>query len=317
MSRSSARFLAYDLRPAKQAERLMLVEYLRCATECGFKLADYRYVGMGGNRFYDFLLLHRFTGIKRMVSLEHDEDMHLRAAFNKPFEFIDVRQESVGDFLASDGYIGPSIFWLDYDGGISPDMISDILSLGVVAKPNSFFFITVFGDFPRFLQKLNDAERLAWFQTEMGDVAQGLDHADVQRSEAPRAIFKCVAAALRSAFAFRGDGSFDIQFSVQYSDSAKMVTVGGFFGARGSAAEIQGRRSTSLPALEGSDSQMFHLRNLNVTERERHLFDLAATSGDRRRKEWKKLIELGFENNEIDAYGSLLRFTPRYVEAIL
>lgn len=295
----------------------MLIDYLRCATECGFKLADYRYVGMGGNRFYDFLLLHRFAGIKSMVSLEHDEDMYSRACFNKPFEFIEVKPSSAEDFLALDNYAGPSIFWLDFDGGISADMIADIRSLGAVARPNSFFFVTVLGDFAPFLASMTDAARLHWFQTELGDVAQGLAQEDVQKSQASKAIFSCVSAALKAAFAPRGDGDFEIHFSVQYSDSTRMVTVGGFFGARGAAAEIVARRDISLPSLMGSGSEMFRLRNLNITERERHLFDIASTANDRRRKEWKKLVELGFDEQEIGIYKSLLRFTPRYVESIL
>ena len=317
MTRSSARFLSYDLRPAKQAERLMLIEYLRCSTECGLKLADYRYVGMGGNRFYDFMLLHRFIGIKKMVSLEHDDDMYLRSSFNNPFDFIEVSNSSVEDFLAQDNYDGPSIFWLDFDGGISQQTISDIQSLGVIARPNSFFFITLMGEYQKFLSDMNDADRLAWFQNELGDVGQNLSQDDVQVSKSHDTIFKCVSTALSSAFAFRGDGIFSAQFSVRYSDSMKMITTGGFFGAMGSAAEIALRRNTCLPNLSKSEQELFYLRNFNVTERERGLLDIAATAKDRRRKEWKKLRELGFKDRDIDAYGDLLRFNPRYIESIL
>lgn len=317
MSKSSARFLAYDLRPAKQTERLMLIDYLRCATECGFKLADYRYVGMGGNRFYDFLLLHRFAGIKQMISLERDAGMHLRASFNKPFEFIKVLGLSVDDFLASDNYAGPSIYWLDFDGPLNSEMISDILGLGVVARPNSFFFVTAIGDFSQYLLSLSDADRLLWFQAELGDIAQGLAVENVERSQAPNFVYGCVMKALKSAFATRGDGFFDAQFSVRYSDSTPMVTIGGFFGSRGSASEIAARRDVSLPSLTASANEMFRIRSLNITDRERHLFDIASTSNDRRRKEWKRLIELGFRDADVDAYKSLLRFSPRYVESIL
>lgn len=295
----------------------MLVEYLRCAAECGLKLGDYRYVGMGGNRFYDFLLLHRFVGVRSMVSLEHDEEMFRRAEFNKPFQFIDVKQESVSDFLATDGYDKPSIVWLDFDGGVSQDMLADIETLGVVAQPNSFFFVTVFAGFPRYLQRLNDAERLDWFREELGDIAQGLVQEDMQLSRASRAIQKCLRTALESAFGFRGDGELCLQFSVDYSDTTRMVTVGGFFGSTDIGREIQKRIQVNLPALHGLGEETFRLRNLNITDRERQLFDLAATARDKRKKEYRKLIALGFSDQDLQNYASIFRFAPRYVEAII
>jgi hypothetical protein len=317
VNRSSARFLSYDMRPAKQAERLMLIDYLRCSAECGIKLADYRYVGMGGNRFYDFLLLHRFIGIKKMVSLEHDDGMYLRSKFNKPFDFVQIANESVEDFLAADNYQDPSIFWLDFDGGISQQIIADVQSLGVIAKPNSFFFITVLGEYQKFLNDMNDSDRLKWLQAELGDVGQNLTQENVQKSQSHNAIFKCVSAALSSAFAFRGDGSFYPQFSVRYADSTKMVTTGGFFGDLGKASEIVQRRNTCLPNLNASEQELFQLRNFNITERERSLLNVASTAKDRRKKEWRKLLELGFKDPEIIAYGDMLRFNPRYIESIL
>lgn len=317
MTRSSARFLAYDLRPAKQAERLMLVEYLRCAAECGLKLGDYRYVGMGGNRFYDFLLLHRFVGVRTMVSLEHDEEMYRRAEFNRPFQFIEVKQETVSDFLATDGYDQPSIVWLDFDGGLSREMLTDIETLGVVARPNSFFFVTVFAGFPRYLQRLNDAERLQWFQNELGDIAQCLVQEDMQVSRAPQAVQKCLRTALESAFGYRGDGELDLQFSIDYSDTTRMVTVGGFFGSAEIGAEIQKRIQVNLPALHGNGNGTFRLRNLNITDRERQLFDLTATAKDKRKKEYRKLIALGFSEQDLQNYASIFRFAPRYIEAII
>lgn len=317
MTRSSARFLAYDLRPAKQAERLMLVEYLRCAAECGLKLGDYRYVGMGGNRFYDFLLLHRFAGVRSMISLEHDDEMFLRARFNKPFEFIEVKQETVADFLASDNYEEPSIVWLDYDGGLSRDMLTDVETLGVVAQPGSFFFVTALAEYPRFLQKINDEQRLNWFREELGDVAQGLAQDDMQISRSALAIQKCIRTALESAFAFRGDGKLSLHFAVEYSDSTRMVTIGGFFGSEEMGDEVSRRVRTNIPALADLGDVCFRLKSLNITDRERQLFDIAVTANDKRKREYRKLIELGFTERDLQNYASIFRFTPRYVEAII
>ncbi len=64
MTRSTARFISYDLRPAKQSERTILLDLLRLTSDSGLNITGYRYVGMGANRFYDFLLMHKYLGLK-------------------------------------------------------------------------------------------------------------------------------------------------------------------------------------------------------------------------------------------------------------
>ena len=82
MKASTATFISYDLRPAKQTERRLLLDFLRCSSEAGLTNSDYRYVGMGGTMFYDFHLIHRFLGINNMISLERDPKTHPRSEFN-------------------------------------------------------------------------------------------------------------------------------------------------------------------------------------------------------------------------------------------
>ncbi len=76
MKPSTAKFIPYDLRPAKQAERRILLDFLKCGNEAGLTISDCRYVGMGGTRFIDFHLMHRFLSVNRMISLERDPDNH-------------------------------------------------------------------------------------------------------------------------------------------------------------------------------------------------------------------------------------------------
>ena len=120
MVQSSAKFVSYDLRPSKQCERKLMLECFRAATECGFKIPDYRYIGMGANRFYDYMLLHKYFGMTDMISLEHDKVMFKRANFNKPYGFIQVKNENAASFIAADLSKKDTVYWLDYDGGIGP-----------------------------------------------------------------------------------------------------------------------------------------------------------------------------------------------------
>src|SRR5690348_396430 len=120
MKDSTATFISYDLRPAKQAERRILIDFIKCAYQAvGAPLSACRYVGMGGTLFYDFHLLHRFLGVRSMVSLERNRKMHLRSRFNCPFDFIKVTNQTTAKFLASDEDETVTIYWFDYDDSIS------------------------------------------------------------------------------------------------------------------------------------------------------------------------------------------------------
>lgn len=51
MVKSSAKIVSYDLRPAKQCEINLILKAFSCANGCGHNIQNYRYVGMGANRF--------------------------------------------------------------------------------------------------------------------------------------------------------------------------------------------------------------------------------------------------------------------------
>ena len=129
-NRSSANYISYDLRPAKQSERRILLEVLRAASKCSALIGDYRYIGMGANRFYDFLLMHKYLGVSEMISLERDKKMYKRAKYNCPYGFIEVLNKSTSTFIASDPFLKNSIVWFDYDGGLSANVIEDVAEIG-------------------------------------------------------------------------------------------------------------------------------------------------------------------------------------------
>ena len=314
---SSARFVSYDLRPAKQTERRILVDILKFGGDCGLPIDRYRYVGMGANRFYDFLLLHKYLGISTMTSLEHDPEMFKRAVFNVPYGFIEVQEKSAAAFVGEDSGEAPSIYWLDYDGGIGPNVTGDISSFSAKLKVGDFCFVTVFGGPPRVLDQQNDNGRLIWLQDNLGDLAGDLLIEDVERSNFPNAVHKLLIAAFRNAFAPRRDGIFVPLLQVEYSDSTPMVTVGGAFLTLGQAIQYRSNLKRTLPFLNTTDAVMYQIRSLHLTERERALFDRAVTSTSRKRVEKNTLNKLGFRSAEIAAYKDLVRYLPRYVETIV
>lgn len=315
--RSTARFISYDLRPAKQSERRILLDLLKIAGDSGLPITEYRYVGMGANRFYDFLLIHKYLGITNMVSLEHDPVMYKRAVFNCPYNFIDVQEKKAADFIAADTFSVPSILWLDYDGGINPCLIHDIASLSTKLKAGDFCFVTVYGGPPRALEKENDQERLAWFQEQLGDVAAEVSLADVEKACFPSAVHKVLIAAFHNAFSIRREGKFVPFMQVEYADSKPMITVGGGLLAEGQAVGIKRRINEALPFLKTEGTRRYEIKSLHLTERERGLFDRATTRPTKRSSERNQLIKLGFKDPEILAYKDLIRYLPRYVETIV
>ena len=315
--RSSAKVVSYDLRPAKQCERRLMMESFYTAIESGFPVSAYRYIGMGGISFYDFRLIHKYLGIKNMTSLEHDERIFPRAEFNCPFDFINVRCSTVQDFVLSDQFDGNSIFWLDYDDAVITDVISDIISISDRAQLRDFVFVTVPGNTPKFLMKLNAKDRIVELQDRLQEMAPALSDRDVEDVVFPRTIRKILRSAFDHAFAQRHEGEFNPFFQVQYADGQEMVTYGGNFATHQDCNYFNDLLRGKIPFIGSMSEQSYRIKRFNLTEKERLLFDRAATSTREDTEEIEHLIRLGFVDEDLHRYRELLRFSPRYVETLL
>jgi len=293
----------------------MLLDFLKCAHDAEEGLSACRYVGMGGTTFYDFHLLHRFLGLKKMVSLERDEKIIPRVKFNCPFKFIKVTHRTAATFLAADRDKSRTIYWFDYDDGIGSDVTADITSLGTRVTVGGFAFVTVCGHPPGALERESRENRLAYFHEHMGEFSVGLKSEDMDTSAFPNTVHKVLAAAFRNAFAARTDGRFHALFQIQYKDTLPMITVGGCLTSEEASQRVVNRVKTDLPFLFGSSPYM--IRRLNLTERERALFDIAATRDAPNSVQAKALLKIGFRTRDFDAYRDLIRFLPRYHESII
>ena len=314
---SSARVVSYDLRPAKQCERKMMVDSFLAAIEAGFPVPSYRYVGMGANRFYDFVMMHKYLGIDRMVSLEHDPKMFPRADFNRPFHFISVHHKRVHDFLLEDRDEGNTIYWLDYDGAINVTMTDDIASLAAKAVPGDFVFITSNGEAPRRFSRKSSADRLGELKNLFGPLAGSLTMEDVEDATFPIGAYKILRAAVRKGFSGRRGGDFRPFFRIRYADSTEMVSYGGIFDTPCRCNALLRLLSQRMPLLDPLGQDAYQIGRFDLTEKERWLFDLAVTDPAARSSEAARLRQLGFRQAEIDRYRELLRYHPRYVETLI
>ena len=83
----SFRKIDYSVRPAKHAERKMLLEIFRHFSVFA-PMREYRYVGLGSVWFSDFQLFHRALGIPDMISIEREKNAEARIRKNIPFAAI-------------------------------------------------------------------------------------------------------------------------------------------------------------------------------------------------------------------------------------
>lgn len=316
MTNSIARHVAYDLRPSKQTERMLIADILKLVSNTGMAIQTYPYVGLGGTVFYDFQILFRYLGIRRMTSLEHSEQMLERCEFNKPYRFIDIFHGSTGEYIAAKGFPKPALVWFDYDWRLSSMVTSDIEALGSSLPIGSIFFVTLCSEPPKsFQEKTLDAEgKVAWLQDELQSAAADPKTTDVSNSRFRFYVERVVKSAAKYAFATRQPGELVQLISAFYRDTVWMYTFGAAFVEKDLASKIEKKVKTHLPFL-GLES--YEIPDFNISERERRLFDKACTGKGGRRKIPSSLSKLRFSEAEVEAYSHLIRFLPHYTETLI
>lgn len=318
MSQSTASFIAYDLRPAKQIERRMLIDFVRSSSGCGMDLSLYHYIGMGGVRFIDFLIVHRYLGISDMTSVEQNQNILPRCEFNKPIGSIRIFPGEASDYLNSYAPKGPGLIWLDYDWSLSNKVQNDIVAIGSKAKVGTFLFVTVAGDPPRFLRDKGTDDRLAYFTDELGDFARTLSRDEFQNSVFRFTIAKTLLAIISFAFANRTDSTFLPLFRVIYKDTTAMVTVGGLLSPPLEVNKYRAAIFSGMSLLGRLGTNDFYeIDTLNLTEQERAAFEIVATSNPIDRVREDEIKKLGFDDSDITIYRDLIRYMPRYIESYL
>ncbi len=121
----------------------MIVDALQRLQPGGFPITDYQYTGFGAIYFVDFILFHKLLGMSKFLSLEKSTGLTSRIEFNKPFKCVDVKMESASSAIPNLSTDRRHILWLDYDGIIHKDFLSDIQSAMTVLSAGSILLVTV------------------------------------------------------------------------------------------------------------------------------------------------------------------------------
>lgn len=313
----------YDLRPGKQIERRMLLDTFQLLSNGGFRIADYQYTGFGSIYFVDFVLFHKYLGITKLLSLEHDPTAAKRARFNKPYDIIKLEIKSAFDAIPTLDRDVKHLVWLDYDFGLEDSVLADVQQAAFYMSAGSVLLITVDVEPPELLEKGDDDSEpirrsspeisMQVFQDACGSLWNptwtAADFVASQLAARCRDIFNL---AITSSLAVRPGVSLLPLFSFLYRDGHAMYTFGGMIGTDTDRHQLDGCGLARAKYLRrrGSDDP-YEISVPRLTRKERMYLDsLMPLRSPANRN------QLGFSKAELRAYEEIYRFFPMYVEAL-
>lgn len=227
----------YTLRPAKGIERRMMADAFLRLRPFG-SVESYRYVGMGSVYFADFSLFHSLCGFTDLVSIEdaQDDTTKERFKFNVPLGSIDLRFGHSNVELPKLRWDGVrTICWLDYDGGISREVLTDVRFLATKMSTGSMLIVTVDARLGRDDQataqgNLSELINLIGEEKIPTDItaARALKRSEIRSTLRTIMVQEAADGANeRNAGMPKGQRTAMEQiFNFEYSDKAPMLTVG-------------------------------------------------------------------------------------------
>lgn len=315
MSRSYER-INYSLRPAKSVERKMMVEAFRRFSE--FRLVEtYRYIGFGSTFFADFQIIHKSLNIQAMKSIERDVENKARFEFNKPFRCIEMEFGESNTILPTLPWPDiPTIAWLDYDGPLTRAVLADIKTFCSSASPPSALIVSVNAQ-PGLPNPDNESARLEKLIKALGEnkVPASISAKDLREWGTARVYRKIINNEIEETIADRNGtrppGSellYKQLFNFHYSDSAKMLTVGGLLYDRGLDARVQSCAFDQLKFIKNGE-EPFTIDPPNLTFRElRHLDALLPADPA------TPPVLPGVPPSDVEKYSEMYRYFPTFAE---
>lgn len=324
---SSSYRVPYDLRPCKQVERRMIVDALQRLAGGGFPITDYQYTGFGSIYFVDFILLHKLLGLDALLSLERDVSLARRVTFNRPYSCVEIKMLPASSEIPNLSRDVRHILWLDYDGVLHRDFLSDIQSAVTVLPAGSILLVTVNveppeahdyrtvePDFDDSKDVLGPRQWKRYFDHHaMGYLRLGLSEGDFGKSKLVVRSTDVLKAAFTKAIVARHELLFLPMFNFVYKDSHSMLTMGGMIAGRTEKRLL--RASTMDDAVycrNDFDSPPFEIKVPRLTRKERIYLDREMPCAD----DWvPKDFDLDAE--EARRYRELYRFLPAFAEILL
>lgn len=308
---ASYKSVNYTLRPAKTIERKMLVEAIQRLSVFG-QVSSYRYVGFGSIYYADFKLFHRQTGIHNMLSIEKNTNEAVRFEFNKPFRCIKIKFGHSDAILPTLPWNVKTILWLDYDGSLNKNCLSDIATFCAKCPAGSVLIVTINASFDKtsgdFFDRFVDAigkENLP-FEITKKDM-QGDGAAKVIRTVIINNIAKTLNGR-NGILTKQNKINFKQLFNFVYADGARMVTVGGLLWKNSQADIIKHDPWLGLHYIR-EDEEQYVINAPHLTLREVQYLESHLPIGASRNIKNDPIPE-----SERNQYEKIYRYYPTFTE---
>ena len=237
----SYHLIDYSLRSAKFAERKMLCEMFGRLTVFA-PLEKYCYIGFGSIWFADCVLFHRTLGIKQLISIEEKGHHKKRFEFNIPYQGIELRMAHSSNVLQNLDWNQRTIIWLDYDDQLSPSILDDVDMVTEKAQSGTALVVSVqtqgIQDKQLNLDKPTPIKNRDQFLNLFGAerTPRGLRSDDFEgwnlSTMSRKVILESIESTLKTVNMTRQPKKqihFQQTVAFEYSDGAKMTTIGGIF----------------------------------------------------------------------------------------
>jgi hypothetical protein len=301
----------YELRPAKQVERRMLVDAFQLLAQAGFRIRNYQYTGMGSIYFVDFMLMHRLLGINKMLSVEYSQKVRKRVEFNRPFAWVETRIAAIGDVIPSLSRRLKHILWLDYDGVVQSSHLQDVTLAATYLTPGSVLLVTVDIEADSIG---GPADWLEHFSQQGGDLFDpSLRVKHFGRSQLARRHVNLLANAINAGLVGKVGYRFLPMFNFVYKDGHEMLTIGGMIGREKEARMIQASGLARTKYYRRSFLRDPCVINVpRLTRKERQYLDAKMPCV----KGWTpRVFELS--SAQVEAYQQIYRYCPTYAELLV
>jgi hypothetical protein len=297
---------------AKQIERRMIADLLIRLRGGGFDIGNYQYTGMGSIYFVDFILFHRFVGIRRMVSVEYGDDIRKRVKFNKPFNCVQVEYGAIGDYIPKLDRDISHILWLDYDEHIKESILVDVVNATAALPRGSMLLVTVDINPPK--EGTNPREWREYFENRTGRYFDSsLRPSAFAQSNLARINIDLIQSALKQGLAGR-EVSFISLMNFLYADGHEMLTVGGMIGSATETRKIQNCDFSDATYLRRRlDEEPYRIPLVRVTRKERLYLDSKMPG---QKATWTP-TEFEMDEVLVREYADVYRYLPSYAELLV
>ena len=304
----------YTLRPAKSIERRMIVE--ASGRLKGFrKVENYRYIGFGSPYFSDFSLIHRSLGITDMLCIEREEGDKERFEFNIPFGCVELKFGKSTDILPQlEWQDRPTIIWLDYDGKLNEEILSDIATVCSDVSPGSLLLLSIRATATDFGE--DEESRQQKLKEAVGDrVPVGAKLKAFSSENFPSLLWEIIDTEIRRWISERSSAMspetrflYKQIFHFNYQDGTKMLTVGGLIHQVGQEViHAQCDFGSLFFVRDGKEPYSIRVPKLTLKEMQKLNKFLPGTG-----REMPYLPE-----KDVKAYLALYRYFPTFVEVDL